>query len=123
MISKFVINELFNEKNIELNFEKSALIITGDNGNGKTTILNILYYILSGTVQELMDYEFSQAIIFFQKEFKEVKKIEVFKFDSGDRKELKIAYFFKKTKIPDIEINCERSYNSDKIIIDYMEEL
>ncbi|WP_445449164.1 AAA family ATPase [Enterococcus lactis] len=74
MISKFVINELFNEKNIELNFEKSALIITGDNGNGKTTILNILYYILSGTVQELMDYEFSQAIIFFQKEFKEVKK-------------------------------------------------
>lgn len=122
MISKFIIEDLFGEKRIELKFEKSALIITGDNGNGKTTILNILYYILTGTVQDLIDYDFSRATVIFKKEFKEVKKIEVRKIEQRDFRELKIAYFFLRRNDPDIEIKCERVYNSEKIFIDFPED-
>lgn len=122
MIAKFIIEDLFGEKDIELQFEKRALIITGDNGNGKTTILNILYYILSGTVHDLIDYDFSRAIVTFKEEFNEVKKIEVHKIEQGDFKELKITYFFSRRNEPDIEINCERVYHSDKIFIDFPQD-
>ena len=46
-IKTFKIQNLFGYKDVEMSFEDSYKIIVGENGTGKTTILNCLYYTLS----------------------------------------------------------------------------
>lgn len=50
MLKNVTINNLFDKEDINIDFSKRSVIITGDNGNGKTTILNIIYYALVGKV-------------------------------------------------------------------------
>ena len=65
MIEKFKIIGLFNDRNIKINFSKNekVKILIGENGTGKTHILNILYYILSGKLNKLLDIEFDEIIL------------------------------------------------------------
>ncbi|MGJ1020662.1 AAA family ATPase, partial [Bacteroides fragilis] len=44
-IKKFIIRGLFGIKDVELSFEKQVQIFIGENGLGKTTVLNSLYYV------------------------------------------------------------------------------
>ena len=48
MLKKVTIKNLFDKEDINIDFSKRSVIITGDNGNGKTTILNIIYNVLVG---------------------------------------------------------------------------
>ena len=47
MISGFSVLGLWNERNIRIDFDEGSLIVVGENGSGKTTILRILYLALS----------------------------------------------------------------------------
>lgn len=47
MISSFSVLGLWNERNIRINFVDGSIIIVGENGSGKTTVLRILYLVLS----------------------------------------------------------------------------
>ncbi|MCP1182094.1 AAA family ATPase [Paenibacillus sp. 1781tsa1] len=53
MIEKVTINGLpsYGDKLIELNFNKDINIITGVNGQGKTTLLKLIWYIYSGNLR------------------------------------------------------------------------
>ena len=42
MLSKVQITKLFGKELVNIDFSKRSVIITGDNGNGKTTILNTI---------------------------------------------------------------------------------
>ncbi len=79
MIEKFEIIGLFGDRNIHIDFQKdeNVKILIGENGTGKTHILNILYYILSGKIEKLKDIEFEKVILKIQN----IKKIEVIKQD------------------------------------------
>ena len=57
-IERFAIKSLFGYKDIEINFRNPILILIGENGFGKTTILNALNYTLQGCYRELMDIKF-----------------------------------------------------------------
>ena len=48
MLSKVQITNLFGNELVNIDFSKRSVIITGDNGNGKTTILNTIYNSLTG---------------------------------------------------------------------------
>lgn len=64
IISKFVIHKLYGKsQNIELEFKDNTLILVGENGAGKTTILKIIFYSLSRQWQKLAMYNFSQIVI------------------------------------------------------------
>lgn len=47
MINSFSVLGLWNERNVRIDFDEGSLIIVGENGSGKTTILRILYLVLS----------------------------------------------------------------------------
>ena len=52
-IRSLEVRNLFGKKDFSLSFKDHVQIFIGENGLGKTTILNILYYLLSGNYEEL----------------------------------------------------------------------
>lgn len=59
---------LFGRYNIEIPFEKKVNIFIGENGLGKTTILNCIYYLLEQQFTRLVNIPFSEIEIKFKKE-------------------------------------------------------
>ena len=46
-LNRFYIHGLWGEKDVDLRFENNRLIMVGENGSGKTTILRIIYETLA----------------------------------------------------------------------------
>lgn len=47
-VTEFKVSKLFGQNDIALKFRDNMLILVGENGSGKTTILRIMYLFLSG---------------------------------------------------------------------------
>ena len=67
MIDNFIITGLFGNTTIEIPFDKSngIRILIGENGTGKTTVLNILYNLLNFNYLKLVQYDFQSINIIF----------------------------------------------------------
>ena len=61
----FEINNLFNQFNVRLPLDEKVNIFLGENGMGKTTILNSLYYVLSGNIEKLNNIIFDAISLTF----------------------------------------------------------
>lgn len=61
---------LFGRHDVELHFDKEVNIYIGENGLGKTTILNCVYYILKKQYMKLAEIDFMEIEIKFAKEVK-----------------------------------------------------
>lgn len=61
---------LFDRYNIEIPFDKQVNIFIGENGLGKTTILNCIYYVLEKKFSKLADIQFSEIKIKFRHDLK-----------------------------------------------------
>jgi len=70
-IKRFVIRKLFGMYNIDINLKNDVNIYVGENGLGKTTLLNCLYYMLTCNFEKLRDMSFESIKIEFdnKKEF------------------------------------------------------
>ena len=66
-----------NRSDVSIPFEGPTKILIGENGIGKTQILNILYYCLSRKFDKLVNYTFSKIIIGFADEEIEIQKSHV----------------------------------------------
>ncbi len=77
MLKKVTIKNLFDKEDINIDFSKRSVIITGDNGNGKTTILNIIYNVLVGNYPTLIKMKFDKINIKFQSEFEFMNEINI----------------------------------------------
>lgn len=64
-ITRFSINGLFGYKNISIQFTHSIIIVIGENGFGKTSILNALTFTLKGEWKKLQCIKFSDIQIEF----------------------------------------------------------
>lgn len=64
-IGKLVIKKLHGDKDLNVDIYDNCLIIVGDNGFGKTSVLNIVYSILSGNMKHLKDVNFSEVGLYF----------------------------------------------------------
>lgn len=53
IIESFEIKGLFNSKDVKITFKDETMILIGENGMGKTTILAILFYTITGQVKNL----------------------------------------------------------------------
>lgn len=59
MIDSFKIDSLFGTTSILIPFPSDGIkILIGENGLGKTTVLNILYYALTKNFRRLLQYNF-----------------------------------------------------------------
>ena len=57
-LKSFSINGLFGFKDVKMPFDKEAVILIAENGSGKTTILNALYYSISCKFHKLSAIDF-----------------------------------------------------------------
>lgn len=64
-LKSFSINGLFGFKNVKITFDKQATILIAENGSGKTTILNALYYSISCEFSKLTRIYFDSIILEF----------------------------------------------------------
>lgn len=62
-ISRFEIAKLHGFKNLDLRFTDNTLILVGENGAGKTTVLHLLYYLLSGQWSAIAKYQFESLTL------------------------------------------------------------
>lgn len=76
-INSFKIEGLFGTKDVELIFDKSVHIYIGENGLGKTTILNALYYIIAQKFDELVNINFIRIEIAINRKKYRITKIDL----------------------------------------------
>ena len=62
-ISRFEISGLHGFKNLDIRFKDNTLILVGENGAGKTTVLHLLYYLLSGQWSAMAKYDFDSLTL------------------------------------------------------------
>jgi predicted ATP-dependent endonuclease of OLD family len=60
-LTRFEIKKLHGHKHVDLRFVDNTLILVGENGAGKTTILNLFYYLLSGQWSSMVKYDFDEV--------------------------------------------------------------
>lgn len=123
MLQKIVINDLFDKEDIEIDFSKRSVIITGDNGNGKTTILNIIYFLLVGDISKLIEYKFQSISLKFESSFKHLSKIEIErkKSDENNNREIVILKYFSYSSVLSIQLHCVKL--NQEIIIEKINSL
>lgn len=107
VIDKFNIKGLFGKKDIDLSFKNKVQIYIGENGLGKTTVLNTLYYLLSCDFKNLINIIFSRIdITIYGKSFsfsKEELRLFLQAQDSGVRKAGFYQSLFRDLKDADIK--------------------
>ncbi len=62
-ITRFEISGLHGHKNVDLRLKDNTMILVGENGAGKTTVLHMLYYLLSGQWASVARYTFKAVAI------------------------------------------------------------
>jgi predicted ATPase len=77
IIKSFTIKGMFGTTDLTIPFEGKAKILIGENGLGKTQVLNMVYYTLTKKFERLIEYVFSSIEI----EFDDNEKIQIRKSD------------------------------------------
>lgn len=86
-IERFTIKGLFGRNDVTLNFKNEVNIYIGENGLGKTTILNCLYYILHDDYVKLSEISFNEIVVKFINEREiSISKADVLKYIKNRRR-------------------------------------
>lgn len=62
-IKSFSVYGLFGTNNVHIDFEENIKILIGENGLGKTQVLNLFYYTLTGDFFRLNDFSFDKLVL------------------------------------------------------------
>lgn len=88
-LKSFTINGLFGFKDVKILFEQEAVILIAENGSGKTTILNALYYSISCKFHKLSSIDFTSIVLdFVSGASVEIKKNDLRLFNQDNISEL-----------------------------------
>lgn len=78
-IKSYSVLGLHGDKDVELFFDSAYKILVAENGTGKTTVLNSLFYLLTGQYQKLSQIEFDQIrLVFSNSESVELSRDDIF---------------------------------------------
>lgn len=84
-IKKFIIDDLFGFKDIQIDFNEPYKVLVGENGSGKTTIMNCLFYTLTRKFDLLVNIRFTRIRIEFSNGHAfDFTKNEIFAFNDKD---------------------------------------
>jgi len=121
-IKKIIIRKLHGEKDIILDIYNNCLIVVGDNGFGKTSLLNIVCSLISGEIKYLKDINFESVNIVFFKNEKihriniERKELDAFKYVDSHLDERIYISRFRNERYIQREIFDEYQGNIDDIL-------
>jgi len=65
-LKQFEIKGLLGDRNVRIDFDDPETILIADNGTGKTTLLGIVYAVLSGRLERLRRLDFSEITVSFE---------------------------------------------------------
>ena len=65
IVRKFSIENLFGCQDVLLSIDERQLILIGENGSGKTTVMNIFYHMLKGDFSKIEKYDFDRVSLVF----------------------------------------------------------
>ena len=84
-ITRIVINGLHDEYNYDVKFDEKLTFLYGENGCGKTTILNILTAVVTGNLHNLVSYSFSSINLYYldSEHINDEQKIDIKKSKDG----------------------------------------
>ncbi|MBH0097113.1 AAA family ATPase [Psychrobacter sp. NZS113] len=88
-INRIIVGGLHGSKNLNIDIYDNCLIVVGDNGFGKTSLLNMFYAIFSGNIKYLKDVNFEFIRIFYK-----VGKNAVSEQMTINKKELDLLEYF-----------------------------
>jgi predicted ATPase len=57
-LSSFFIKALHNSQNVNLSIEDNKIVLVGENGTGKSTVANFIYFFLTRQWRRLLEYDF-----------------------------------------------------------------
>ncbi|BAY07416.1 AAA family ATPase [Calothrix sp. NIES-2098] len=84
-LKSFSINGLFGFKDVKIPFDREAVIMIAENGSGKTTILNALYYSISCKFSRLNTIDFESIVLGFTSGVNiEIKKSDLITYYKGE---------------------------------------
>ncbi len=63
MLKKFIIKKLYKTTDVVLNIKNGVNILIGENGIGKTTILNLLHAFITTDIKKMCDVKYEKVII------------------------------------------------------------
>ena len=113
---------LFDRYNIEIPFENQVNIFIGENGLGKTTILNCIYYVLKEKFAKLADIQFSEIRVKFRTDPKTYTiSIEDVRQYSRGKKGLYYKYWNNRELYEDLMSYYENILKNDESINDKLE--
>ena len=72
-ISRFRVEGLFGRRNVDLALSDNRLIIVGENGSGKSTVVNMLYYFVTAQWDRLQKMRFTKLAVDIDGETIEIK--------------------------------------------------
>lgn len=74
ILSNLKVSKLYGKYDYDVNFNEDITLIYGTNGCGKTTILNIITAIITGSIYKLFSYKFDEIILSYYDENGKRKK-------------------------------------------------
>lgn len=87
-LKRFVINDLFGYQTVDIPFDKNIKILIGENGLGKTTVLNTLYFVLNKKFERLSKVNFTSIELYVDSKKKIViQKNQLLSFLQRNREE------------------------------------
>jgi predicted ATP-dependent endonuclease of OLD family len=85
-LKSFSIFGLFGKRDVNLMLDKNVKVLIGENGSGKTSVLNALYYTLTGKFNRLNSIVFDRLIVqFISGQTVEIKKEDIAFFEEDER--------------------------------------
>lgn len=108
IIKNLKIIGLYGIKNYNIDFNEKLTLLYGYNGSGKTTVLNILSYLITGNVAKLSKYKFKKVVLEYCDENNNLQNLIV------ERKANNIDFLYKSEKISINRIylgNLENEYD------------
>jgi predicted ATPase len=129
MIKNYKITGLFGFRTVDISFENEIKILIGENGLGKTTVLNSLYYLLNGIYHKLVKVEFENLeLIFSNSETIAFSKLELESYlnykDNTNNRRIPSSVIRELDKLDLLELksNLTDTYKFDNSIIDKIED-
>lgn len=88
MLSRFRIESLHNLRNIEVVIKDNKLVLVGENGTGKSTVVNLITFFLTRQWPKMLNYEFKRIVAQFGNDEIVINRDAIIKIDPRDVREL-----------------------------------
>ena len=109
IIEKFEIEGLYGNRNYSIVFDNNQLILVGENGSGKSTVVSILHYLLTSQWQKLNKYDFKSLSLVLNGKKHTIVKEDIACFEDSEYAGNDIQYIAH--RISELGIDPEKALN------------